>query len=177
MKYNITQFFKKNNLEFEKYFNCYCAITKKHENITEITKKSPYKIIFQNESVVFLRINSPYPKEYHFGYEHIIEQSFENNILKLIVKDFHYKEMYFEFEFLFVFDKYLLDPFSIKKEDLQSLLEKHIYIDYSESWYDERKEIKGILKRVGDLRIGLEDMNNQMQEVEIFDINYFFAKL
>jgi hypothetical protein len=37
--------------------------------------------------------------------------------------------------------------------------------------------MEGVLTRVGDLRIYIDDINNQKQEIEIFDLAYFFARL
>jgi ribosome maturation factor RimP len=85
--------------------------------------------------------------------------------------------MYFEFDFLFIFNKYILDPFSVKKADFGTVVGKELYVVYSTSWYDDKKEMEGVLTRVGDLRIYIDDINNQKQEIEIFDLAYFFARL
>ncbi|MBD3903029.1 hypothetical protein NAL32_08385 [Chryseobacterium sp. Ch-15] len=176
MQHTISEFLRKNKLKIDQDFNCLCSVTKKH-NSTEQEDKSPFKIIFKEKSIVLLRINTPHPKEYHFGYEHVVNHSLERDKLKLTVKDWYYDNMYFEFDFLFIFNKYILDPFSVKKTDFETVIGKELYVVYSTSWYDEKKEMEGTLTRVGDLRIYIDDIENQKQEVEIFDLAYFFARL
>ena len=167
---------RRNNLKIDQDFNCFCSVIKKHDSIKQV-EKSPFRIIFQEKSVVLLRINAPKPKEYRFGYEHIIDHSLHGNKLRLSVKDWFYDNMYFEFDFLFIFNKYILDPFSVKKADFETVVGKELYVVYSTSWYDDKKEMEGVLTRVGDLRIYIDDINNQKQEIEIFDLAYFFARL
>lgn len=176
MKDCIQKFLNSNNSKFNEYFNCYCLITRIKGKTVEYSRKNPFKIIFNDESITFIGINTSGPCEYHFEYMHINNCSVENNRLKLSVRDFYFLDTNFEFEFLFVFNKYILDAFSVKKEDLEAVVEKKVFVDYSKSWFDERKESQGILKRVGDLRISIEEENKSKQEVEIFDINFFFVK-
>lgn len=178
MKNCIHYFLQKNSLNFNSYFNCYCLVTRKEKEKDKIvySEKMPLKCIFQEESVFFKRLNTNSVREYNFRYEQITQCS-NHESLKFIVKDFYFDNNYFEFEFIFVFEKYILDPLSIKKENFEAIINKSIYIDHSISWYGERKESEGKLHRVGDLRIKIEKQNGHIEEIDIFDINYFFVRL
>lgn len=173
MRECILNFLEKNDRKEGEYFYSFVNIKKIHNNNVLDIFKITCNSTFQEVNIFFSDIDNFHT--FNFKYENIYYCEYVNN-LKFKIKDFENEGILFEFEIIFIFDKYIKDALSLKDSDFNNVLEKKLFINYN-SPNGEKIEIIGKLVKAGQLRLYIEDKEKKITEIEKFDINFILVNL
>lgn len=173
MRESILNYLKKNNRKEGEYFYSFVNIKKIHKDNVLDNFKLTCNSIFQEVNIFFSDTENFHI--FTFKYDNIYDCTYDNN-LKFKIKDFENEGILFEFEIIFIFDKYIKDALSVKDLDFNRIVEKKLFINYN-STNAEKVEIIGKLFKAGRLRLYIENKDRNIIEIEKFDINFILVDI